>query len=345
VLEESRVSSGEASDCLQTSTDLRRFGRNYSEQSSQVILWAQQKSARLRGMKRPKPATAKASARGTSDAYCKRLAEEYPAQFAHWLFGASGPVKVEKTELTREPIRADAAIFSHADNEILHIEFQTTMQSDVPIPLRFLDYYVGFKRQHPARRVRQVLVILTPTDEAIPDRYEDEYTTHRYLVVKLWEQDPAALLQHEGLLPLATLCRTASGETLLNEVAGQINQIKSSQRRREAMNWSRVLAGLRYNKRLIFETLKENDMLEESVIYQDIFKKGEKRGKREGRQEEGQLIVQRLLERRFGKLTPGVLRQIEGLAVAQLEELCEALLEFQTRQDMVAWFKQHARKN
>ncbi|MGH6820521.1 MAG: hypothetical protein ACREDU_06620, partial [Methylocella sp.] len=164
--------------------------------------------------------------RSASDTLCKRLAEEYPEQFAQWLFGASGKVKVDKTELSREPIRADSVIFSHEENETLHAEFQTTMKSDVPVPLRFLDYYVGFKRKNPDRRVRQVLVVLKQTSEEIPDRYEDERTVHIYDVVEVWRQNPAKLLRHEGLLPLATLCHAESGEKLLGEVADQINRIK-----------------------------------------------------------------------------------------------------------------------
>ena len=206
------------------------------------------------------------SARKTNDALCKRLAEDYPEQFARWLFGTRGKVKVEKTELSREPIRADAVIFSSAENETLHTEFQTTKKSRVPLPLRFLDYYVGFKRKHPKRRVRQVLVILKPTAEEIPDRYEDEATTHRYTVIKLWEQDPAELLQDEGLLPLATLCRAESGERLLQEVAAGIEQISTRERQGEALNDARLLAGLRYNKKLVYQILKENDMIEESVV-------------------------------------------------------------------------------
>jgi predicted transposase YdaD len=148
----------------------------------------------------------------TSDNLCKRLAEEHPAQFARWLFGVTGKVKVEKTELSREPIRADSVVFSRAAQEILHAEFQTTMKSKVPVPLRLLDYYVGLKRQNPQRRVRQVLVVLKPTNESIPDRYEDDCTLHTYTVVKMWEQDPTFFLQNKELLPLATLCRTDSGE-------------------------------------------------------------------------------------------------------------------------------------
>src|SRR5581483_2624872 len=154
-----------------------------------------------------------------------------------------------------EPIRADSVIFSRGDNEMQHIEFQTTLKSDVPMPLRFLDYYVGLKRKNPKRRVRQVLVVLKPTGEAIPDRYVDERTLHTYDVVVVWQQDPAKLLKHEGLLPLATLCHTESGEKLLGEVAVRINQIKSRAQRRETLNWSRMLAGLRYDKSLIYQML------------------------------------------------------------------------------------------
>ncbi len=292
------------------------------------------------------PKSAAKPARGASDNLCKRLAEEYPEQFARWLFGASGKVKVEKTEMSREPIRADSVIFSHADSETLHAEFQTTMKSGMPMPLRLLDYYVGLKRQNPNRRVRQVLVVLKQTGEYIPDRYEDEWTIHRYQVVQVWEQNPAELLKYEGLLPLATLCRAESGEKLLREVAVRINRIKSRERRREALNWSRMLAGLRYDKSLIYQILKESDMLEESVVYQDILQKGRRRGLQEGRQkgaeEEARKVALRQLELRLGKLSRTARRQIEQLVVEQLEALCEALLDFQTKDDLTRWLKEHA---
>ena len=110
-----------------------------------------------------KLSAANQEARRKNDDLCKFLAEEYPEQFAPWLFGTHGKVKVEKTELSRDPIRADSVIFSSDENETLHTEFQTTKKSDVALPLRFLDYYVGLKRKQPKRRVRQVLVVLRPS--------------------------------------------------------------------------------------------------------------------------------------------------------------------------------------
>lgn len=289
-----------------------------------------------------KPLTAQQEARSKNDDLCKYLAEEYPEQFARWLFGTRGKVRVEKTELSRDPIRADSVIFSSSENETLHTEFQTTRKSAVALPLRFLDYYVGLKRKRPTRRVRQVLVVLKPTTEPVPDHYEDECTMHRYTVVKMWEQDPAELLAHEGLLPLATLCRTESSERLLQEVAQGIAQIKVRKRQAEATNWARMLAGLRYNRKLISSILKESDMLEESVIYQDILRKGRKQGLQQGVEQGERKLTLRLLERRFGKLSRPVQQKIERLVVEQVEALGEALLDFQSKEDLTRWLKQHA---
>ena len=85
-------------------------------------------------------------------------------------------------------------------------------------------------------------------------------------------------------------------------------------------------------------------MLEESVVYQDILRKGRKQGRQEGRQEGLRTIIQQQLERRFVKLSPAILRQIEGLTVAQLEDLGVALLEFQTLRDVQAWLKRQTAK-
>ncbi|MGH9766182.1 MAG: hypothetical protein ACREAB_02005 [Blastocatellia bacterium] len=60
------------------------------------------------------------------DNICKRLAEFYPRDFASWLLGEPvTEVKVEKTELSNEPIHADSLILPRLSGKFLHIEFQT----------------------------------------------------------------------------------------------------------------------------------------------------------------------------------------------------------------------------
>lgn len=59
------------------------------------------------------------------DSTCKYLAEKFPQDFATWLLGQSITLtKLEPTELSLEPIRADSLIFLESDNLIVHIEFQ-----------------------------------------------------------------------------------------------------------------------------------------------------------------------------------------------------------------------------
>ncbi len=84
------------------------------------------------------------------DNVCKLLAEKYPLDFARWLLPEEPQsVKVLKTELSIEPIRADFVTFLKSENQILHIEFQTLSTSRKPIPFRVIDYYIRLKRQNP----------------------------------------------------------------------------------------------------------------------------------------------------------------------------------------------------
>ena len=245
-----------------------------------------------------------------------------------------------QTELSREPIRADAAILSHAGRETLHAEFQTTMKSEVPVPLRFLDYYVGFKRKQPDRRVRQVLIVLMPVREPIPDRYEDERTLHSYDVIYLPDVDARELLRYEALLPLATLCKAESGEKLLTQVAARVKRIKSPARQRETLEASRIFAGLRYDKGLINRILKESDMLEESVIYQDMLQRASQQANQKVRDRELSLLL-RLLEQTFGKLSTQTRKQVERLDYEQLTVLDKAQPKFKSEKELTVWLKQH----
>lgn len=93
-------------------------------------------------------------------------------------------------------------------------------------------------------------------------------------------------------------------------------------------------------------------MLEESVIYQDIFQKGEQkglqkgiqRGLQEGAEQEARKLAILMLEQRLGKVSRSMQQQIERLEVEQLEALCASLLEFRSKEKLARWLKKHAPK-
>ena len=125
------------------------------------------------------------------DNICKLLAEKYPADFVQWLIvSESTNIKVLKTELSLEPIRADSVTFIQTANIILHLEFQTLTQSNPGIPLRMLDYSVRLKRQYKCP-IAQVVIFLQQTNDKIAstEEYVDDTTTHRYRAIRMWEQD------------------------------------------------------------------------------------------------------------------------------------------------------------
>ena len=161
------------------------------------------------------------------DNTAKYLAELYPDEFAKWLLTSElQEVTVLKTELSLEPIRADFVTFLQTTNRILHIEFQTLATSNPPIPLRILDYYVRLTRQY-RKPVTQVVIFLQQTSDelAFTEEYTGEQTTHRYRVIRLWEQDSALFLDNPALLPLAPLTRTDSPTALLSQVAQNVAKI------------------------------------------------------------------------------------------------------------------------
>jgi len=75
------------------------------------------------------------------DDTCRFLAENFSADFANWLLGESVTLtEINPSELSLEPIRADALILLKSEETILHLEFQTRPKQD--IPFRMLDYRV-----------------------------------------------------------------------------------------------------------------------------------------------------------------------------------------------------------
>ena len=108
--------------------------------------------------------------------------------------------------------------------------------------------------------------------------------------------------------------------------------------------YTEILAGLRFEKKLIRQLLSE-EIMQESVIYQDIFQKGEQRGRQQGEQRGRQLGEQRTvirqLNRRFVEIDLLLLDRIRMLTVEKLDDLAEALLDFSEIADLVTWLNQH----
>ncbi|MDM3846898.1 MAG: DUF4351 domain-containing protein [Aphanizomenon gracile PMC638.10] len=280
------------------------------------------------------------------DNVCKLLAEKYPFDFAKWLLPqAPKTIKVLKTELSIEPIRADFVSFLQTENRILHIEFQTNPQSKPPIPFRELDYSVRLIRTYQVPVTQVVIFLQETTDEiAFTEAYINETTHHRYRVIRMWEQDSALFLNNLALLPLAPLTRTNSPQGLLSQIANSVAKIADRETKQDIAAYTEILAGLRFEKDFIRQLLSE-DIMQESVIYQDIFQKGERKGEQKGEQKGELKFCLFLLNQRFGELDSLIVEKVKGLPVEQLENLGAALFNISEVADLVTWLNQQDHQN
>ncbi|MGF1675742.1 MAG: Rpn family recombination-promoting nuclease/putative transposase [Rivularia sp. (in: cyanobacteria)] len=276
------------------------------------------------------------------DNICKLIAEKYPLEFARWLLPVEPrQIKVLKTELSIEPIRADSLIFLQTENRILHIEFQTITTSTPSIPFRMLDYSVRLIRQYGIPVVQVVIFLQETNDEiAFTEEYVNETTTHRYRAIRMWEQDSMMFINNLALLPLAPLTKTTSPQTLWEQVKESIAKISDRETKKNTAAYVEILAGLKFEKDLIRKFLSE-DIMQDSVIYQDIFQKGEKQGEKKGRQEEAFQFLTRQINRRFGEIDSSIIEKIRLLSTAQLETLGEEFIDFSDITDLITWLEQN----
>jgi predicted transposase YdaD len=191
------------------------------------------------------------------DNLCKLLSEKHPLTFASWVLGTpQTAVTVLKTELSIEPIRADYVTFLQLQERILHLEFQTQLESTPPLPLRMLDYWVRLYRLYRLPITQVVVLLLPPTPETVIETtFSIETTRHEYRVISMWSENPELFLNEPALLPLASLAASTQPQTLLQRVVARVNQLEPRQRA-EISAYTQILAGLKYKKDLRFSGLK-----------------------------------------------------------------------------------------
>lgn len=223
-------------------------------------------------------------------------------------------------------------ILLQSSEVVLHLEFQT--QPDEAIPFRMADYRLRVHRRYPSKDMRQVVIYLKSTGSELVRQniFTISGMHHEFEVIRLWEQSYSDFLQFPGLLPLAVLGRSDDRTQTLREVSSLIDNLKDRREQSNITAATSLLAGLVLEKDVIRTVLRE-EIMRESVIYQNIKEQGIKQGLQQGQA----ILVVRQLKRRIGEVKLEDETRIAGLSVEQLEALGDALLDFSSRDDLVAW--------
>jgi predicted transposase/invertase (TIGR01784 family) len=260
------------------------------------------------------------------DNTCKFLAETFPSDFASWLLGRPiALTKLEPSELSPEPIRADSVIFL----DILHLEFQT--RTDDAMAYRMANYWLRLYGKYPTKEIHQTVIYLKPTNSPLvyQTSFNSQKLNHDFNVIRLWEQPTEILQNYRGLLPLSVLSKTDDPTETLRETAKIIDNIEDRQVKNNVIAATAIISGLALNKEVIQHLLR-SDIMKESVIYQDILLEGIVRGKAEGivkgkaegivkgKAEERNQIALKMLG---SAMSADLVAQFTGLTIKQIEKL------------------------
>ena len=281
------------------------------------------------------------------DNVSKFLIEQYSPDFASWLIGEPiALTELSPSELSLEPIRADALILLQSADVVLHCEFQT--DPDSTMPFRMADYALRVFRRFPQKRLVQVVVYLRPTDSEWVQQttFIANRLRHEFEVVRLWEQSTEVFFQRPGLLPYAALSQVGEGVgsrnenqvSVLREVAKAIDALPDRQQQSNLAAASGILAGLVLDKQVIRRVLRR-ELMQESVIYQELREEAREEVRQEERLEGERSLVLRQLTRKVGEVPMMTRSQIGTLSITQLEDLGEALLSFATLADLSEWLE------
>lgn len=248
------------------------------------------------------------------DSTCRRLAEQFPQDFASWILGKQVSLTIlDPTELSLEPIRADSLILLQGDDEILHIEFQVDPKKVVPF--RLADYRLRLHRKLPQLTIRQIVIYLRQTNS--PRVYQDTFEIAgmraEFEIIRIWEVPAEELLKFRGLLPFAALGKTDDPEQTLRDSVQAMKLIPDENQLHEALGAAYILSGLRLKPEVISQIIRR-DVMQESTTYQVILEEG----RQEGRQEERNEIAINLL--REGS-TVAFIAKISGLSVETIAQL------------------------
>jgi predicted transposase YdaD len=204
--------------------------------------------------------------------------------------------------------------------------------------------------------VYPVLINILPNSavEVIPEGYQSELmgikAAQDYRVINLWEVE-ASLVFREGissLLPFVPILKGGGQETVVRQA---LQKLRAEEKLSDLEPLLSFFASFVLEIPVVQQIMRwDMTVLRESPWYQEILKEGLdqgrqegwQEGRQEGRQEEGVTLILRQLTRRVGELNLGVVEQIRGLNLAQLEELAEALLEFKPLEDLLSWLEKRA---
>ena len=268
------------------------------------------------------------------------LAELMPGIEENWEFVYNAPVVKEKE------FRLDGVFTPVSNNPMIPMVFaEAQMQSDSGFYGRYFSQLFVHINQYTVKQDWRGLLILRDRNQGLG--WEVPYTELlEKRVTQLYLSD---LRDQQELTPNLMLLQLVVTEKDKSAVIGR-KLLQEADTRGEFQRRLSLIETILANK--FPELTKEiiMNMLDLEIVditksrfYQEIIVEGLQEGRQKGLQEGEANLVIRQLRRRLGELPESQCSQIKSFPVSQLEDLGEALLDFQSIDDLDDWLQKYTK--
>jgi len=268
------------------------------------------------------------------------LAELMPGIEENWEFIYNAPVVKEKE------FRLDGVFTPVSNNPMIPMVFaEAQMQSDSGFYGRYFSQLFVHINQYTVKQDWRGLLILRDRNQGLG--WEVPYTELlERRVTQLYLSD---LREQQELTPNLMLLQLLVTEKDKSAVIGrkllqEADTTGEFQRRLSLIETILANKFPELTKEIIMNMLDlEIVDITQSRFYQEIIVEGLQEGRQKGLQEGEANLVIRQLRRRLGELPESQCSQIKSFPVSQLEDLGEALLDFQSIDDLDDWLQKYTK--
>lgn len=277
-----------------------------------------------------------------ADIGTKRLISLAPNSWIRWVTQipdvvASDIINSEFQWISRESDVLVRATSSQYGEFLVLNELQLRYKPDIPKRMRAYAALAEEKYNLPTYPV--LVNILKEGNVEIPTRYESEFAglqaRQDYRVINLWEVD-VEIAFTEPISPLIPFVPVLKGGADESTVQRALRILRADEQLSQLETVMAFFASFVLDSSLVRQIMRwDMGILSESPWYQQILNEGRQQGK----QEEAVAMITRLLNRRFGSLSPELQERLRGLTLEQLEELSEVLLDFTAIAQLETWLQ------
>lgn len=292
------------------------------------------------------------------DEAVKRIAGRHPECFMSLFFGREHNSKLQGVEDAHIQIpehRADKVWRIHDGKQegclLLEAILQPARRDLRRLNLKNAAAQVFFKVP-----IITVLVYLQRGEYAtFPEGYEEELggmrNDHRFARILLWEHaERIRSGELKELAPFLTLLEKDPGPEILQQMNTIIETVADPEQRLELKSLGAIVAARTFSEELIKQYLTlELAMIRETTIFSEWLDQAETKGQVEG-YNEGEIkgkhiLLQKLLERKFGLLTAELALSLSKLRSEDLEALTAVILDLQSLDELRAWLQSFQTEN